>query len=151
MGGQWANGQYLTAGQYLPDASWGDYIQWFLGRRQRFVVRENSMLPTLMPGDTVLAELGSAVTVGDIALVHWGGLQKTSETTDAPSNRDVASRSAPAILLVKRVSEIFYDGSVYLISDNANEPNARDSRHFGVIESRQVIGRVTSRLASLPE
>ncbi|MDV3353467.1 hypothetical protein D0962_13220 [Leptolyngbyaceae cyanobacterium CCMR0082] len=119
----------------LPSAGWKEYIQWLSGRRRRFVVRENSMVPTLMPGDTILAKMGGAVQVGDIAIAQV----RTSQVV-APDNSAV-------LLLIKRVGEIFYDGSVYLISDNTSEPQARDSRHFGVIAANRVIGRVTSRLA----
>ena len=136
--------------QRIPEASWGEYVQWLLGRRQRFVVREHSMVPTLWPGDTVLAELGSAVHVGDIALVCWDGSQNVSGLTERLPNQGLSHMISPSLLLVKRVGEIFYDGGVYLISDNANEPNALDSRHFGVIEASRIIGRVTSRLASSP-
>lgn len=120
----------------IPNAGWGEYIQWLRRRRRRFVVRERSMVPTLMPGDTVLAEIGGTVQVGDIAI--------------ARVSPQKISNSSSELLLIKRISEIFYDGSVYLISDNANELSARDSRHFGVVEAAQVLGRVTSRLASAP-
>ena len=146
--GQWEGGQYLTARQL--DAGWREYVQWLLGRRQRFVVRENSMVPTLMPGDIVLAELSSAVKIGDIALVRWDRSQNASGPTDQLLTKGMAYRGSRTLLLIKRVSEIFYDGGVYLISDNTNEPNARDSRHFGVIAASHIIGRVTSRLTSSP-
>ena len=128
----------------IPDAGWGEYVQWLLKRRRRFMVRENSMVPTLMPGDTVLAEMGSAIEVGDIAIVRWDSNVKLSGVSEQRPNQI----SVPPLLLVKRVSEIFCDGGVYLISDNAHEPSARDSRHFGVIEANGILGRVTSRLAS---
>lgn len=120
----------------VPSSNWREYLQWFLRRRQRFVVRENSMAPTLMPGDTVLAEMGTVVQIGDIAILRWSDVSG-SEPLSLTSGR----------LLVKRVSDIFYDGGVYVISDNLDESSARDSRHFGVIPSTQVLGRVTSRLA----
>lgn len=134
----------------IPNAGWGEYAKWFLGRRRRFIVRENSMVPTLMPGDTVLAEIGAVVEVGDIAVVRWSASNNSSPVCGlAWSDKQDAIASSPSpLLLVKRVSEIFYDGGVYLISDNTHEPNALDSRHFGVIEASRIIGRVTSRLAS---
>jgi phage repressor protein C with HTH and peptisase S24 domain len=143
-------GQHLTTGQLIPDAGWREYVRWLLGRRRRFVVRENSMVPTLMPGDTVLAEMGGSVEVGDIALVCWAGGKPASGSRAQLPTQATVHTSSPGRLLVKRVGEVFYDGGVYLISDNANEPNARDSRHFGVIAANRIIGRVTSRLASLP-
>ncbi len=141
--------QCPLAEKSLPNAGWGEYVKWFLGRRRRFIVRENSMVPTLMPGDMVLAEVGGSLGVGDIAVVRWGrSINPQGLLSDQLANRDAIASGASSLLLVKRVSEIFYDGGVYLISDNAHEPNARDSRHFGVIEADRVIGRVTSRLAS---
>ena len=112
----------------VPKAEWQEYVQWLLRRRRRFLVRERSMLPTLAPGDTVLANLAAAVQVGDIAIARYP--------------------TQPNLLLIKRVKEIFYDGGVYLISDNTHEPSACDSRHFGVVAENQIIGCVTSRLAS---
>lgn len=45
--------------------------------------------------------------------------------------------------MVKRVSEIFCDGSCYVLSDNAAEGS--DSRVFGVVGCELIIGKVTSR------
>lgn len=130
----------------LPKAGWAECAQWLLGQRQRFVVRENSMVPTLMPGDTILAEMGVAVQIGDVAILRWRG-----EINDPECGRFASSKvvNMPSdMLMIKRVSEIFYGGSVYLISDNTHEPSARDSRHFGVVEADKIIGRATSRLAT---
>ncbi|NEQ51782.1 MAG: hypothetical protein F6K11_16845, partial [Leptolyngbya sp. SIO3F4] len=104
----------------LPKMGYRECIQWFLGNRRRFVVRENSMLPTLRPGDTVLAEIGVSIHVGDIAIAMMQLSQATKLMEVIP----------PELLIIKRVGEIFYDGGVYLISDNAMEPSARDSRHL---------------------
>ncbi len=112
----------------ISSASWGEYAQWLVGRRRRFVVREDSMVPTLRSGDTVLAAMGARVQLGDIAIATH------------PLH--------PNMLLIKRVQDIFDDGSVYLISDNTHGPNVRDSRHFGVLTASGIIGRVTSRLAT---
>ncbi|MEO0349082.1 MAG: S24/S26 family peptidase [Cyanobacteria bacterium P01_A01_bin.15] len=120
----------------IPEAGWTEYAQWLLGRRRRFVVRDRSMVPTLMPGDTVLAAMGSPIRLGDIAIAV------------SPIPSDTAS--APEQLIVKRVHKIFYDGGVYLISDNVIEPSVRDSRHFGVLAASRIIGRITSRLAAAP-
>ena len=110
----------------LPMADWREYGQWFMGRRRRFRVREYSMWPVLAPQDTVLASL-AGVTAGDIAIARHP--------------------QQPDRLIIKRVKEVFYDGGVYLISDNVHEPSARDSRHFGVVSASQIVGRVTSCLA----
>ena len=136
----------LSEAKALPSAGWSEYAQWILGRRRRFVVRETSMVPTLMPGDTVLAEMDVSVCVGDIVVVCW----HAAEPSDSLVSNPLPASEGSSLLLVKRVSEIFYDGGVYLISDNAHESNARDSRHFGVIAANHVLGRVTCRLASSP-
>ncbi|MEM1251409.1 MAG: S24/S26 family peptidase [Cyanobacteria bacterium P01_H01_bin.21] len=141
--GSGATDAKLVRKKMLLNADWSEYAQWLLGRRRRFVVRETSMVPTLMPGDTVLAEMGVPVHVGDIVVVRWNGDTSIASKPVNKANED------SSLLLVKRVSEIFYDGCVYLISDNADEPNARDSRHFGVMATNHILGRVTSRLASL--
>ncbi|MBT9310928.1 S24/S26 family peptidase [Leptothoe kymatousa] len=121
----------------IPSASWGEYLQWLRRRRKRFVVKETSMVPTLMPGDTVLAEMGRSVQIGDIAILRLPGAGMAASVG-----------TSSELLLVKRVSQVFYDGGVYVISDNSKEPSARDSRHFGVIAATQVLGRVTSRLTT---
>ena len=114
----------------IPDADWRELIRWLLRQRRRFIVRERSMVPTLMPGDTVLASVDGLVPVGDVAIATH------------PTHSE--------LLLIKRVQATFYDGGVYLISDNTEEFTVRDSRHFGVLPKDHIIGRVTSRLASAP-
>ncbi|MBX2862838.1 MAG: S26 family signal peptidase [Leptolyngbyaceae cyanobacterium MAG.088] len=127
---QWGRRAVPTDQKAIPKAGWHEYLQWLLGHRRRFVVREMSMMPTLLPGDTVLAEMDAAVKVGDVAIA--------------------SHPTQPDILLIKRIQDIFYDGGVYLISDNTEEISAQDSRHFGVFAANQIHGRVTSHLASPP-
>ncbi|MEL6814173.1 MAG: nickel-type superoxide dismutase maturation protease [Cyanobacteria bacterium J06598_3] len=107
---------------------WKEIGLWVLGKRWRFCIDGNSMLPTLTPGEDVLVVPVSPSTVlspGDI-VVCFHPLQ--------PSRR-----------IVKRISETFYDGSCYVLSDNASAGS--DSRSFGVVGRDLVIGKVTSRLA----
>ena len=107
------------------------------------------MAPTLMPGDTILAAMdNTTVQVGDIVIVRWSSSIGQRAMIEQGSNQRGGGVNTSCLLLIKRVGEIFYDGGVYLISDNAKELHARDSRHFGVVDSNQVIGHVTSRLAS---
>ena len=51
----------------------------------------------------------------------------------------------PHIRMIKRVTEAFYDGSCYVLSDNASEGS--DSRSFGVVGRELILGKVTSRFA----
>ncbi len=81
---------------------------------RRFVVVEDSMLPTLRPGDGLLALRG------------WQGLR-------APIA--VATR-----YLVKRVGGVRRSGSgatFEALSDNAGAPGATDSREFGWVQATQ--------------
>lgn len=83
----------------------------------RFTVHGNSMSPALRPGQDILsfnwAYLGRKPKVGDIVIVKSG--------------------------IVKRVQRIEGD-KIYLIGDNMEE--STDSRHFGLIDRKQIIGRV---------
>ncbi len=106
---------------------WSEVWQWVLGKRWRVRVEGRSMLPTLQPNDDVLVLPVNRVTPlapGDIVLcIH---------------------PFRPDLRMVKRVSETFYDGGCYVLSDNAAEGN--DSRSFGVVGRDRIVGRVTSRL-----
>lgn len=85
------------------------------------------MLPSLRPGEDVL-------------------VMPVSATTKLSPNDVVVCFHPfkPNIRMIKRISEIFYDGGCYVLSDNAAEGS--DSRSFGVIERSLIIGKVTSRL-----
>lgn len=85
------------------------------------------MLPTLRPGEDVLVVPVNPTTQlspQDVVICHHPLM--------------------PHIRMIKRVSEIFYDGSCYVLSDNATAGS--DSRSFGVVDRQLIIGQVTSRL-----
>jgi len=85
------------------------------------------MLPTLRSGEDVLVSPVAATT--------------------ALSPHDVVVCShpfKPNMRMIKRISETFYDGSCYVLSDNAAEGS--DSRSFGVVARSLIIGKVTSKL-----
>lgn len=106
---------------------WKEIGSWTLGKRWRFRVTGNSMLPTLHSGEDVLVHPLSRTAKlfpGDIIICRHP--------------------QRPSIRLVKRVTEAFYDGSCYVLSDNKCEGS--DSRSFGVVARELVVGRVTSRL-----
>ncbi len=106
---------------------WTEIGRWALGKRWRFQVTGNSMLPTLQSSDQVLVLPVQSVTKlspGDI-IICLHPLR--------PNQR-----------MVKRISETFYDGSCYVLSDNAAE--GTDSRSFGVVSREFIVGRVTSLL-----
>lgn len=107
--------------------NWREVGRWALGKRWRFQVSGNSMLPTLRPGEDVLVTPVRRVThlsPGDIIVCRHP--------------------LKPSMRIVKRVTEVFYDGSCYVLSDNASEGS--DSRSFGVVGRELILGQVTSRL-----
>jgi hypothetical protein len=100
---------------------------------RRFVVVEDSMRPTLLPGDGLLA--------------LRGGKPKTGQLRVFP-DPTLSSR-----FLVKRVGEVTRSGSdtqFMAVSDNAGALGVRDSRHFGSVPaaaSYRVIWRARARPA----
>ena len=98
---------------------------------RRFVVVEDSMRPTLQPGDGLLA--------------LRGGMPRKGQLRVFPDPR-MSSR-----YLVKRVGGVRGSGSgtaFEALSDNAGAPGAIDSREFGWVqaaESYRVIWTLRSR------
>lgn len=90
----------------------------------RFTVKGNSMFPALKEGQDILsfnwAYLGRKPKAGDIVTVKRGKGKGERE-------------------IIKRVQRIEGD-KVYLIGDNMEE--STDSRHFGPIHNKQIIGKV---------
>src|SRR5579859_5207498 len=88
-----------------------------------FVVRDTSMRPALSPGDRLL-------------VARWL----------RPRGRDLVVAHDPehhSTYLVKRVATVEPGGNVVLHADNPNV--SRDSRHFGVVPPRLIVGRVVFR------
>lgn len=83
------------------------------------------MWPTLNNGDTVLVMPRPTIREGDIIL----------------ANHPYKS----SVKIVKRVAEILPDGALILRGDNPVE--STDSRSFGSISKRDVVGKVICRLS----
>jgi nickel-type superoxide dismutase maturation protease len=115
---------FLRMYDQIPTAGIFAKIKLYFGRLQGFAIEGDSMLPTLKPGDRVLIDERSSLSVGDIAVVRHPF--KTS------------------VKIVKRVESIQKDGSVSLIGDNPEESS--DSRGFGSIKREDIIGQVVFRL-----
>lgn len=85
------------------------------------------MLPLLQPGDEILANprayRSRLPNVGEIVVMQH------------PIRADLQ--------LVKRVIAVSATGDCFLQGDNPNE--STDSRAFGVVKVRQIMGQVTSR------
>ncbi len=108
----------------LPSAGAREALRWLFGRRQRFVVRGRSMLPTLPDGTTVLVERGGHPVEGDVVVARHPFVKE--------------------LVVVKRVASLHADGRVSLAGDNRAE-----SRHaFGSLPPEAVIGVARSRLSS---
>jgi nickel-type superoxide dismutase maturation protease len=82
------------------------------------------MVPTLLPGDRVVA-VRSRVRVGDVVALR-----------DPRDQRRV---------MVKRITCLTADGRAEVAGDNADA--STDSRHFGPVDPSLVLGRVVYRYA----
>lgn len=112
----------------LPVADWLELIRWLAYKRKRFVVENRSMLPTLQPHDLVFV---------DVAAYR----------TDLPKEDDivvVTHPHNPQLTIIKRVQFLDETGRCYLVSDNAADPESRDSRSFGFVPPENLVGRATS-------
>lgn len=82
------------------------------------------MLPALKNGDAILINPHAKFQIGDIVLAKH------------PFKESVK--------IVKRISEITADGKYMLVGDNAAESS--DSRSFGTILPKDILGKVVCRL-----
>ena len=103
--------------------SW-EMVLWALGRRRRFRVVENSMLPTFRDGDEVLVAVGE-------------------KRPFSPGDIVIAQHPLKAMKLIKRVDKVLADGRLFLLGDNPAESS--DSRAFGPVAPQFIIGRVTGK------
>jgi nickel-type superoxide dismutase maturation protease len=108
----------------LPEANWKERLLFFLGRRKGFLVEGDSMSPVLKDGDAVLINPSETVAAGDIILANH------------PFKKSVK--------ILKRVKELDEKGDLILTGDNA--PESTDSRTFGAVPLKYLIGKVTCRL-----
>lgn len=106
-----------------PRRSLLDIIRWGIGRRSRFLVKGNSMHPTLFDGVSVLYHQTSKIRAGEIILFYH-------------PNKE-------GLILIKRCIRQEEDR---FWSEGDNPTNSTDSRHFGWIPHHCYIGTVTSIL-----
>jgi nickel-type superoxide dismutase maturation protease len=110
----------------LPEANWKERALFFLGRRKGFLVEGNSMLPALKDGDAVLINTKAKAAAGDIVLANH------------PFKKSVK--------ILKRVKEFDEKGDLFLVGDNRELLESSDSRAFGAVPLKYLIGKVTCRL-----
>ena len=108
----------------LSEANWKERILFFLGRRQGFLVADNSMLPTLEDGDAVLINPRAKFETGDVVLANHPLKQ--------------------SIKMLRRIEEISADGKFHLTGDNREESS--DSHTFGSVSVDHILGKVVCRL-----
>ena len=97
---------------------------YLLGRRRAALVEGDSMLPVLKDGDAVLINPSEKVSAGDIVFANH------------PFKKSVK--------IMKRVKNFTEKGDLYLVGDNAAESS--DSRTFGAVPLKYLIGVATCRL-----
>ena len=90
----------------------------------RVAVAEDSMRPTLLPGDWLIARRTRRIRPGQVVLA-W-------------------HPSRDGLLLVKRAARRA-DGGWWLASDNPLAPGATDSSRFGPVADERIVGRVLGR------
>ncbi len=111
----------------IPTATRSDLLRWLLRRLRRVRVVGASMTPTLLDGEVVLVDRNVSGLPDDGAVVV------------------VRHPQQPTIEIVKRI-EFTDDTGMYLRSDNADEPEAADSRRFGMVPVDHLVGHVISKI-----
>lgn len=105
----------------VKPAGFKEIALWLLGQRRRFRVQGDSMLPLLKSGDTVLAKRTKTFSAGDIVVCRH------------PIQSDLT--------LIKKVTAIQGDR---LAVEGLNPSESSDSRHFGSIDKKNIIGHINS-------
>jgi nickel-type superoxide dismutase maturation protease len=108
----------------LPLINLFEKILFFLGWREIFLVEGDSMFPTLKDGDFVLINPYAEPKTGNIVLAQHPFKQ--------------------SVKIVKRLKEITAEGRFFLVGDNL--PESTDSRSFGAIARKDILGKVESRM-----
>lgn len=108
----------------IPVAGIREWLNMLLGRRFGLRVEGDSMRPTLESGDRVLVDPRAAIHEGDIVL---------------------AEHPFKSLQIVKRLLSIEPDGRMFLAGDNPEATS--DSKVFGVIQRKHLVGKVVARLS----
>ena len=115
---------YFLMKKELPDADWTEEIAYIGGLREIFRVAGDSMHPTLREGDLVLVNPHAELAIGDIVVARH------------PFKKSVN--------IIKRIAEILPGERYILLSDNLEESS--DSRSFGAIPAKDILGKAEARI-----
>jgi phage repressor protein C with HTH and peptisase S24 domain len=116
-------------------------------RLMTVLVKGESMLPALRPGDRLLVRLGVPVRAGDIVVARHPGPPAPDRDPDGgpDDDRDGArAGGAAAVLIIKRAFRRTPAGW-WLESDNQRAAGRQDSWDFGAVPDRDITGRVVGR------
>jgi nickel-type superoxide dismutase maturation protease len=108
----------------LRDDNLMDEIAFAAGLRDIFRIEGDSMSPTLKEGDLVLINPQAELAVGDIVVAQH------------PFKKSVK--------IIKRIAEVLPGERYVLLSDNLEE--SADSRQFGAIPAKDIIGKAEARI-----
>ncbi len=104
---------------FMRKANLLDIIGLFFNYGWRRRVEGDSMLPTLKDGDEVLVKPSRNYQIGDVV---------------------VAKHPFKITPIIKRITKFSTGGKVFLVGDNLAE--SKDSRSFGEVPEKDILGRV---------
>jgi nickel-type superoxide dismutase maturation protease len=107
----------------MREADYYDKFLFWLDYYDHYRVEGDSMLPTLKNGEEVLVRKLDFYKIGDIV---------------------VANHPFRITPIIKRITEFSTGGKLFLSGDNPDE--STDSRTFGEIAEKDVLGKVICRL-----
>ena len=113
----------------LPESTYRELLLWLLRKRKRFRVTGLSMTPLLQPGEEILVDLNA----------YQKAFPQVGEIVVAVHPYD------SNLHIIKRVIFVTENGSCFLQGDNLT--HSSDSRSFGLVAIKEILGRVTSRFA----
>jgi len=107
----------------MRKATYLETLLFYLDYFEEYRVEGDSMLPTLKDGDRVMVQSIESYQTGDVVVAKH------------------PFRHTP---IIKRIAKISTGGKFFLAGDNPDE--SKDSRSFGEIQVKDILGKVICRL-----